>query len=238
MEPWTTTDCLLERHPELSDEEAQAALDAATWALWTLTGQKLHGHECWAEEYEVQGCDLRLAKGPVEAITKVEKVEPCGARERSEIGWCVTGPQSLDVCEGTSSGAWYRNNWGTSPCHKPDRVAVEYSIKSNLPPGSGAVVCRLASEYTKAAAGQACALPERITSVTRQGVSWTILDSQTFFDKGLIGVGSIDHWISIARMYAGSASLMDPLRGRIIRSQQLDCVETHMVTATAVPVTA
>ena len=219
---WVETDCLVDRHPEISDEEAQAAIDMATWALWVLTGEKFHAAGCWQEEYEVYGCDLRVGVGPVTVVHTVESGEPCGDSWVPLDGWCITGPSSISICNGGSYD--FRSNFGWSnPCGRPNRVRVRYSVDSNLPPGSPGVVCRLADEYYKAATGQACSLPERITSITRQGVSWTVLDPQTFFERGMTGIGPIDHWLMIARMYVGIANMTDPLRGRLIKAQQ--CVE-------------
>jgi hypothetical protein len=50
----------------------------------------------------------------------------------------------------------------------------------------------LATEFIKLWSGDDCALPQRVTSVTRQGVSYTILDSQDFLDDMRTGIYSID----------------------------------------------
>jgi hypothetical protein len=101
-------------------------------------------------------------------------------------------------------------------------VRVSYTIASNLPPGTEAVTAWLATEYGKAAAGAACSLPERITSITRQGVSWTLLDPQDFYDKGFSGMGRVDNWLAPVKRTLGG-TLIDPLTSHRLHAQRVDC---------------
>jgi len=50
----------------------------------------------------------------------------------------------------------------------------------------------MACEIIKSCIGAACKLPQRISSVTRQGVSVSFLDSMEFLDKGLTGLYYVD----------------------------------------------
>lgn len=50
----------------------------------------------------------------------------------------------------------------------------------------------MACEIIKNCAGKPCRLPQRISSVTRQGVSVSFLDSMDFLDKGLTGLYFVD----------------------------------------------
>ena len=45
---------------------------------------------------------------------------------------------------------------------------------------------------------ETCALPQRVTSVNRQGVSYTILDQQSFIDDGKTGLYTIDLFLKTA----------------------------------------
>jgi hypothetical protein len=42
----------------------------------------------------------------------------------------------------------------------------------------------------------ACALPERISSVARQGVSYTVMDPQEFISNGKVGIYEIDLFLA------------------------------------------
>jgi hypothetical protein len=72
-------------------------------------------------------------------------------------------------------------------------VEITYSY-GTPPPSSGRAAARLlATELVKMYEGDAtCALPQRVTSVSRQGVSYTILDSQDFLDDMRTGVYAVD----------------------------------------------
>lgn len=57
----------------------------------------------------------------------------------------------------------------------------------------------LAIEYAKACLGESCGLPDGVTSVSRQGVSWEIATS--IFDEGLTGIREVDAVIRIFNPY-------------------------------------
>ena len=111
-------------------------------------------------------------------------------------------------------------------CGCADTVRVTYQIASNLPAGTEALIVWLAAEYGKAAAGQACALPERITNVTRQGVSWTIMDPQDFLEAGRTGMSRVDNWLMPVKMSLGG-QLIDPLTSTRLFSVRVDCLELN-----------
>lgn len=76
-------------------------------------------------------------------------------------------------------------------------VDVEYICgASQLPPAVASAVDMLACEMEKAQAGEPCSLPERLTSISRQGLSWTVMDPQDFLTEGRTGIYSIDLLIS------------------------------------------
>ena len=57
----------------------------------------------------------------------------------------------------------------------------------------------LAIEYARACMGLDCGLPDGVTSVTRQGVSWEIATS--IFDEGLTGIREVDAVVRIYNPY-------------------------------------
>jgi len=103
---------------------------------------------------------------------------------------------------------------------------IVYEVSSTLPPGSSAVAAALAGEYLNASQGKPCALPERVTNVSRQGVSWTILDPQDFLEKGLTGIASVDHWLSAARHGnpVPRPRVIEPWAGRFVSSNPTECI--------------
>lgn len=78
----------------------------------------------------------------------------------------------LDVTEGV--GAWH--------------ISATYGV--SVPPSGALAVGQLAIEIAKDCAGQACALPRNVTSITRQGVSQTFTNprGQLVFGLALVDV--------------------------------------------------
>lgn len=81
----------------------------------------------------------------------------------------------------------------------PSNVEVTYSYGSP-PPQSGRTAARLlAAELVKLYEGDdTCALPQRVSTAARQGVSYTILDNQSFIDELKTGVYAVDLFLKTA----------------------------------------
>jgi hypothetical protein len=70
-------------------------------------------------------------------------------------------------------------------------IVVTY-LYGSIPPGGEQAAIKLANELIAAGDGMDCALPQRVTSVSRQGVSWTLLDPQDFLNDRRTGIYEID----------------------------------------------
>jgi hypothetical protein len=75
----------------------------------------------------------------------------------------------------------------------PFNVEITYTYGSP-PPTSGRTAAKiLATELVKLYEGdETCALPQRVTSVSRQGVSYTVLDNQDFIEEMRTGLYAVD----------------------------------------------
>ena len=203
------------------------ATTQATWLLDTLTGYTLHGIEHWAEDYQAHTCTVRLRRYPVTDVHSVIHVTRCNIPGSEVGGWCHQSAQTISLCcaPGQQIDFWPGYiGWPDYPSRTytcANVVRVLYTIGSNLPPGTEALCAWLAVEYGKAVSNQPCALPERITSVSRQGVSWTVLDPQDFLDKGYTGMSRVDHWLAAVKPTIGG-QLIDPLTSNRLFTQRLD----------------
>jgi len=84
--------------------------------------------------------------------------------------------------------------WILSPTSE---IIVTYKHGARPPVAGRAAATRLANEIILWYNGDnRCALPERITSVARQGVSYTILDAQDFIGQGKTGIYAVDSFIA------------------------------------------
>lgn len=84
--------------------------------------------------------------------------------------------------------------WVIDPIHE---LSVTYSFGTPPPAAGKRAAIRLANELILSDKGSAaCALPERIQSVSRQGVSYTIMDPQEFIANGKVGIYEIDLFLA------------------------------------------
>ena len=80
----------------------------------------------------------------------------------------------------------------------PGNLEVTYTY-GQPPPSSGRQAAMvLAIEFIKLWEGDPCALPDRVTSITRQGVSYTILDNQDFLENFRTGLYPVDLFLRTA----------------------------------------
>lgn len=78
-----------------------------------------------------------------------------------------------------------------------DTWQVSYTRGVPVPVGGQMAAGRLACEFAKAACSDpSCALPQRVQTVTRQGVTVAVLDSFEDVTKGRTGIWTIDAWIA------------------------------------------
>jgi hypothetical protein len=90
--------------------------------------------------------------------------------------------QDHSVLQGAPNAGWLACN-----------IEVTYTYGTPPPTAGRAAAKILATELVKLYEGDdTCALPQRVTSVARQGVSYTILDNQDFIDELKTGIYAVD----------------------------------------------
>lgn len=96
---------------------------------------------------------------------------------RTDGGWwpCCQD-MSKDIGE---TGTWY--------------ITLDYG--STIPEIGKIAAKKLACELAKACSDADCALPSRVTTLTRQGVSMTLIDPQDFLDQGRTGIIEVDYFL-------------------------------------------
>lgn len=217
-EMWADPAVMAVAFPDFPEDSlTQAAVDA-TWLLWRLTGERFHGPQAWVEDYDISRGDttrVELRQFPVAHVYDVGVVDLCdvestgvpttGVSDTTALSnWCYLGHSLLRVDADTT------NVLGFTGCSTQRTVRVRYTTGNNLPPGAGRATLRLATEYAKLMNGRPCGLPDRITTVSRQNVSWTVLDPQDFLDRQRTGIGPVDAWLAASNR-AGWTQVRDPL---------------------------
>lgn len=195
-------------------DDATAALEEASYILWQLTGQRFSNHYiARTDTYRHRPVpNFTLQFGPVDRIYSAELVSPT-TNIQTPISWVNLRGGVVGL---SASGN------GSSMCASTNELLqITYLTKPNLPPGGARAARKLAWEFYQANTGGACSLPDRVTTVNRQGVSWTILDPMDYLTRGLTGLGLVDSWIASVNL-KGFTGLTDPLRW-------LEYVETEVI---------
>lgn len=121
---------------------------------------------------------VRLPRNKISAVTSVViNGEPFTDFELDRTGWLRrTDGQGWAVCD--------------------DSTAITYQFGTPPPMGAVEAVVQMAIEFAKALYDIAgCKLPNRVTTVSREGVTMTVIDPQTFLDKGRTGLYLVDLWL-------------------------------------------
>lgn len=79
-------------------------------------------------------------------------------------------------------------------------LEIELVAGTPVPQGGQLAAAQLAEEFAKATIGsEDCQLPQRVQTITRQGVTVGMLDSMDGLDDGRTGLWLVDAWVSSVR---------------------------------------
>lgn len=74
--------------------------------------------------------------------------------------------------------------------------SVKYRRGIPVPEGGNYAAGIMACELFKSMTAQSCRLPQRVTEISREGISMTVLDPLDLFDKGRTGLTEVDTWLA------------------------------------------
>jgi hypothetical protein len=195
---------------ETTTAKVEAAVAAARELLWSRTGRRL-GVCSIVESYEVPGTsvcavpylgDDRLwhLGRPGAGRFIVLSQQPVHSVQSVSIDGAVVDPSSYRL----AGSRLYRvgADWPAQvAAEDAPRVVVAYSYGVSLAEGSrwhtlaGLALGEVAMEVFRLMCGEACKLPSRAVSVTRQGVTVQLADPQQFVDQQLLGLPLADQLI-------------------------------------------
>ena len=195
--------------PEWENSDyAPEAVKAASYIMWALSGRKYSGVTTVTERY-VRFAPLintRLIQEAAILNSRVNKalsiVEPWVSAETRirlrgqpvqeintvrNIGGGIVSPDSYYVVDHSTL------QFSEGALIVPADIEVTYTYGAQPPVLGKMAARRVAIEFVKLWEGDTdCALPQRVTSVTRQGVTYTVLDSQDFLAEMRMGIYEID----------------------------------------------
>lgn len=205
-----------------TDPDAVEACGMATSILWALSGRKYVAARTVTETYE-RACSrpsaltmpLRWPATPTLDAGAIRNVgsAACGCQGVSGgrhtrlrlRGTPVRRVQSVRGPSGELDPGTYRvENSGllrlddAAPCDV-DGLTVTYTYGTGLPSGAKVAARLLAAELLRSWSGDdECRIPDRVTNVSREGMSMTIMDKQDFIDDLRTGIYEIDLFLRAA----------------------------------------
>lgn len=131
--------------------------------------------------------------GPVDSIVevRVDNVVVAPAEYRVDIAndgkfWLV----------GQQGRIWPEcQNFDQPEAGVDNTFVVTYNRGRAVPPGGDAANGRLACEYAKLCAGAVCALSAEATTISRDGVTYSILSPEDIIAKGFTPITAVNQWI-------------------------------------------
>jgi hypothetical protein len=201
------------------------AAKTASYLLWAMSGRKYAGETTVTERYTCTLRNNRLGpstktNSPVLFGGDVYNIPSGDYDEYSELTSDGMSPDSRIKLRGRPVTKIHtiRNKQGDildpssyylvdhSTIHikagtpwTPCNTEVTYSYGTPVPVAGKMAARKLAIEFARLWSGdEACELPQRVTSVSRQGVSYTILDNQEFIEELRTGLYEIDLFLKVA----------------------------------------
>lgn len=205
-------------------EYAYEAVKTASQLLWSLSGRKYSGITTVTEKYICASRAYRLGQSsknytaelvqgqvyniPFDEFDDYAEMTTDGMSPSSRLrlrGRPVQQIHSVRDRTGqiVSPSRYYLVDHSTLQARSgvpwtPCNIEVTYSYGSPAPALGRAAARVLATEFVKLWNGDECDLPSRVTSVARQGVSYTILDNQDFIDDMRTGLYVVDLFLKSA----------------------------------------
>lgn len=185
----------------------ESAVQFASFVLYKLSAEKYNGIQAVTEVYTADTYssnvtspalingnmynlprftegqrNLRLRHTPVRSVTSISYM----GRELDQTEYSLRNNSYL-----------VRKNalpWALDPVNE---ISITYMYGTPPPAAGKRAAIRLANEIILFEKGSGlCALPERISSVSRQGVSYTVMDPQEFISNGKVGIYEIDLFLA------------------------------------------
>lgn len=179
------------------------ALAGASEILSRLTGWAFHPALQVEEEFVAHSKATRLfpTYSPVREVLGITRVTTGVAEVADITGWTFfAGAVYFDRRCDMNLETWL---WGWCGCRPWDREMLRmlYNAGSTITASARAAVLALAHEHWLATSRcdecDSCALPDRTTSVVREGIAYSLSDPENPFSEGHTGLAGVDSWVRV-----------------------------------------
>lgn len=179
-----------------STYQGLTGISSSTWANSPFLPVLLDGEflnlTCRRKCRDGCGCssveEIGLA-GPVDSIVQVrvdgEVLDPSAYRVDNRTYLVRTDGGKWPTCQDLSKSPGEVDTW-----------EVTYRWGTDVPMGGRVAASILSCEMAKASLGRECSLPQRLQSVTREGVTVSILDTFEGLEAGRTGIWLVDSWVT------------------------------------------
>lgn len=199
------------------DSQWTGPLIRASELLWMLSGRRWYGGGCqelavlrsdsaswpWHESWGRCGCWASATLYPPASLPGSGHIpQPLAVRlprdrVTSVVSVTVDGVLLDPSAYRVSAAGWLERTDGGRWAVCSAVTEVVYRHGSPPPRGGVDAAVTLAIELAKDFYGlKNCKLPRRVTAITRQGVSLDLADPGQFLERGLVGLMSVDLWLS------------------------------------------
>lgn len=226
--PWAVLEDLPDACNDVQAELGAEWLQIASDILFQFTGRRWPGvctstvrpYSC-ACQVGSCGCgaaiQIDLPDRPVVVVSQVkidgDVIDPSYYQLQSDR-WLVYLPDEVPLGGRRGFPTSQRLDRADS---EENTFSVTYTHGTAPPDGGATITGLLACELMKSARGDLddCQLPERVTAVTRQGVTMALIDPLDLFEDGRTGVPLVDMWVAAQNRQrtAGRASVHVPGSG-------------------------
>jgi hypothetical protein len=173
---------------------AQRYYEASRWPYGLVDWPAWWAHDPFCNVCGTRSCgctELEEYRLPRRPVVDVPEVKVDGVIVPDEVyhvdGWRYlvrTDGERWPLCQDLALPTTEVGTWSIT--YKYGREIPELGVYS----------CeKLAREFVLDCIGLECALPDRLQSISRQGVSMAFLDPMDFIDKGRTGITIIDHFL-------------------------------------------
>ena len=173
--------------------QSNYALPRQSWTPQLIDG-KWYNTACGScgRTCSCRGPETLRLPGPVHRVLRVE----IDGADVPEDAYRTDG--NLLIRE--DGAAWPTYQDRSIPLGRPGTWAVEYERGLPVPAGGTLAASVLALELMKAMCDDdSCRLPRRVETITRQGVSMTMMDAFEGLDEGRTGLWMVDSWLESVR---------------------------------------
>jgi hypothetical protein len=176
------------------DPDVATAVSVASEILTLATAYLVHPAGQQTEEVITRSLHrFSPVYGPLTDVVEVVRVQPNG--DTSAVAHRQVGNTIHVLSQGSSSTPLWRTNGSGGPAESVYRVT--YRFGSTLTPGSRQAALHYARQvYLYLTGSSECDLPEKVTSIDREGIGITLATPQDFLDRGRTGLPRVDEWLA------------------------------------------